>query len=185
MRHWICLPLTMGIHDRKEGTIKALFTKLWTPNGLAVQTGSNSYWDRSTLYALRGVFNAGETKLALQYLTNYTITRLLGEHVPYPVEAYPENQQAHLSAESALYGRIFTEGIFGILPTGLNSFSCTPQLPETWPSMKLEKIKAFGQTFDIVVSRKNKDIEVMVLTNGKTHYSATRPAGSAFEVTFP
>ena len=38
-----------------------------------------------------------------------------GEHVPYPVEAWPEGNQRHLSAESALYCRIFTEGLFGLL----------------------------------------------------------------------
>jgi len=47
----------------------------------------------------------------------------------YPVECGPEGGQAHLSSESSLYCRIFTEGLFGILPTGLDRFRCTPPAP--------------------------------------------------------
>ena len=122
----------MGIFDRKEGTISALFSpQLWTEDGLASRAGDSTFWDRSTLYALRGVFAAGETDKALQFLQAYSNRRLLGDHVPYPVEAYPEGNQRHLSAESGLYCRIFTEGLFGIRPTGLNSFTFTPQLPKS------------------------------------------------------
>ena len=63
LRSWICIPLTVGIYDRKEGTIQALFSpRLWTENGLLTQAGSNTFWDRSTLYALRGVYACGETE---------------------------------------------------------------------------------------------------------------------------
>jgi hypothetical protein len=118
LRHWICLPMVMGINDRKEGTIKALFEKLWTPDGLLVEKNLKTFWDRATLYALRGIFMGGETELALKKLGDYSRQRLLGEHVPYPVEAYPEGNQAHLSAESALYCRVYLEGLFGIQPKG-------------------------------------------------------------------
>lgn len=66
-----------------------------------------------------------------------------GDPVPYPVEAYPEGGQAHLSAESALYGRVFTEGMFGLEPMGLRSFRLTPRLPQKWPQMALRNIHAF------------------------------------------
>ncbi|HBK28595.1 MAG TPA: hypothetical protein DDZ04_01650, partial [Parabacteroides sp.] len=57
LRSWICIPLTVGIYDRKQETIKALFSpRLWTKDGLLTQAGSETFWDRSTLYALRGVF---------------------------------------------------------------------------------------------------------------------------------
>ena len=68
------------------------------------------------------------------------LPRLLGEHVPYAIEAWPEGGQRHLSAESGLYGRIITEGLFGIRPTGFNSFILTPRLPEVWSHMALRKI---------------------------------------------
>ena len=119
LRSWICIPLTVGIYDRKEGTIQALFSpRLWTENGLLTQAGSNTFWDRSTLYALRGVYACGETEKATQYLEYYSNQRLLGEHVPYAIEAWPEGNQRHLSAESGLYARIITEGMIGIRPTG-------------------------------------------------------------------
>ena len=184
LRHWINLPLTMGIHDRKEGTLAALFEVLWTPDGLDVQTGAGSFWDRSTLYALRGVFNAGETELALQYLTDYTQRRLLGDHVPYPVEAYPEGGQAHLAAESALYGRVFIEGLFGIEPTGLRSFTVTPRLPAAWPEMCLENVQAFGAPFDVCVSRQLEGVRVEVLREGETVYDVVAQQGGVHEVTF-
>jgi len=163
LRAWICIPLTMGIFDRKEGTISALFSpQLWTEDGLASRAGDSTFWDRSTLYALRGVFAAGETDKALQFLQAYSNRRLLGDHVPYPVEAYPEGNQRHLSAESGLYCRIFTEGLFGIRPTGLNSFTFTPQLPKSWPSMSLRRILAFGKNFDITVERQEDKLNVTV-----------------------
>ncbi len=131
LRSWICIPLTVGINERADATIKALFSpRLWTENGLLTQAGSNTFWDRSTLYALRGVYTVGATKLATDYLNYYSKTRLLGEHVPYAIEAWPEGGQRHLSAESGLFGRVITEGLFGIRPTGFKSFIVTPRLPE-------------------------------------------------------
>lgn len=170
LRAWICIPLTVGIHKRAEGTIEALFSpRLWTENGLLTQAGTKTFWDRSTLYALRGGFMAGETEKALEYMKRYSNTRLLGSHVPYAVEAWPEGGQRHLSAESGLYGRIVTEGIFGIRPTGFDSFTLTPRLPEEWNEMSLRRIRAFGSDFDIQVLRVNdKTLRVMITKNGKT-----------------
>ncbi len=80
LRHWICLPLVMGIDERKDGTIKALFEQLWTPDGLLVEKGLNIFWDRATLYALRGVFKAGATELALKKLKDYSRQRPRGAY---------------------------------------------------------------------------------------------------------
>ena len=170
LRSWICIPLTVGINKRAEGTIEALFSpRLWTENGLLTQAGSKTFWDRSTLYALRGVFMVGEVEKAIKFMKHYSANRLLGAHVPYAVEAWPEGGQRHLSAESALYGRVITEGMFGIRPTGLRSFSLCPQLPEEWNHMSLRKIKAFNSDFDIEVQRvKDKTIHVTVKKAGKT-----------------
>ncbi|WP_304590642.1 hypothetical protein, partial [Bacteroides acidifaciens] len=150
LRSWICIPLTMGIYDRAEGTVSALFSdKLWMENGLLTQSGTSTYWDRSTLYAFRGAYACGAREIATEYLEKYSATRLLGDHVPYAVEAWPEGNQRHLSTESALYCRIMTEGLFGIRPIALNAFKLTPQLPEGWNTMSLKRICAFGATFDI------------------------------------
>ena len=154
LRAWIATPLTVNLFDRKEGTIAALFSpRLWTEDGLASLAGNKTFWDRSTLYGLRGAFAAGETEKALRFLQYFSRRRLLGEHVPYAVEAYPEGNQRHLSAESGLYCRIYTEGMFGIRPIGFNSFECTPRLPAAWNHMALRNIHSFGNEFDLEVAR--------------------------------
>ena len=145
LRSWICMPLVMGIFDRAPQTIRALFSPyLWTRNGILTAAGDSTFWDRSTLYAFRGFFYAGATDTSNRYFSYYSRTRLLGEHVPYPVEAWPEGDQRHLSAESALYCRVVTEGLFGIDPLGLGEFSLMPWLPAGWDSMSLEHMQAFG-----------------------------------------
>ena len=170
LRSWICIPLTVGIDERAEGTIQALFSpRLWTKDGLLTQAGSETFWDRSTLYALRGVYAVGATEKATEFMKKYSATRLLGDHVPYAIEAWPEGSQRHLSAESALYSRIITEGIFGIRPTGFKSFTLTPRLPQEWPHMSLKKIGAFGACFDIEVKRlENGKLEVIVTNDAKS-----------------
>ena len=169
LRAWICIPLTVDIFDRAAGTIDALFSpRLWTEDGLATQAGEITFWDRSTLYALRGVFAAGATQKALDYLTFYSRRRLLGAHVPYPVEAYPEGNQRHLSAESALYCRIFTEGMFGLRPTGLRSFTLSPRLPKAWPAMTLKQVHAFGGVFDLTVTRIGEKLSIRVSPDGQS-----------------
>ncbi len=186
LRSWICIPLTVGIFNRAEGTTNALFSpKLWTDQGLLTQAGTSTFWDRSTLYGLRGVFAAGAIDRGLKFFTDYSTRRLLGDHVPYAVEAWPEGNQRHLSAESALYCRIVTEGIFGLRPTGLSSFSITPQLPSNWNEMALENIIAFGgRNIDISVSRKSDKIIVEVISNGRKLKSALVNNGTKINIRF-
>lgn len=183
LRSWICIPLTVGIDERKNGTIKALFSpRLWSKDGLLTQAGSETFWDRSTLYALRGIFACGEIEKAIEYLKYYSGKRLLGDHVPYPIEAWPEGNQRHLSAESGLYCRIFIEGMFGIRPTGLRSFTLTPRLPKTWNEMALRNIKAFGSSFDIEVEREGAKILLKVIENGKIVMKKKMNDGQTYQV---
>lgn len=168
LRSWICMPLTVGIYNRAEGTISALFSPyLWTEEGLLTQEGSETYWDRSLLYALRGTFAAGEVEKGIEYLHKYSQHRLLGEHVPYAIEAWPEGNQRHLSAESGLYCRIFIEGMLGIRPLGFRSFLLAPHLPKDWKEMSLRHIMAFGHDFDIEIKKENKGYHVLVTTEKK------------------
>ncbi len=179
LRAWICIPLTVGIFDRKQGTIDALFSSdLWTADGLASQSGDKTFWDRSTLYALRGVFAAGDIERGLKFLQYYSNRRLLGEHVPYPVEAYPEGDQRHLSAESGLYCRIYTEGLFGIRPVALNSFTITPQLPDGWNFMRLKNVHGFGKEFNIEVKREGEKTRLTVTCGGVTVLNKLADSGS-------
>ena len=157
LRSWICIPLTVGIDERAEGTLQALFSdRLWTKNGLLTQAGSHTFWDRSTLYALRGAYAVGAAEKATDYLQHYSATRLLGDHVPYAIEAWPEGNQRHLSAESGLYARILIEGMLGIRPIGFKDFVMTPRLPHDWNEVSLRQIRAFGSAFDISVQRTDK-----------------------------
>ena len=168
LRAWICYPLNMGIFDRKDETMKALFSDfLWTGNGILSESGTKTFWDRSTLHAFKGLFAAGATNQTMNYFEYYSAKRLLGDHVPYPVEAWPEGNQRHLSAESGLYCRVVTEGLFGIEPVGFRSFTMNPRLPDGWNFMRLKNIQAFQSDFDIEVHRKGKKIKVLILQDGQ------------------
>lgn len=193
LRSWICLPLCFGLAQapaRREGTIAALFSpRLWTPDGLATQAGDTTFWDRSTLYGLRGVLFAGATEEASAPLLAYTRRRLLGDHVPYPVEAYPENAQAHLSAESALYCRVFVEGMFGVVPTGLRSFEMTPRLPAAWDHASLPLTLA-GRPLRLAARRTagtGTELTVSVTdpAGSAPLFEASAPSGTAHRVTLP
>ena len=134
------------------------------------QSGDKIFWDRSTLYGFRGAFAAGYADKALEYLKKFSTFRLLGEHVPYVVEAWPEGGQRHLSAESGLYCRIVTEGLLGFRPTGFRSFTLTPQMPTEWNEYSLSNIYACtDQPINILVQRSNGwKLLVKVEKNGKT-----------------
>jgi hypothetical protein len=179
LRAWICIPLTMGIMKRKKGTVEALISKhLWRSDGLLTMEGDATFWDRATLYALRGMFAAGESDVAIQYLKEYSRRRLLGEHVPYPVEAYPEGDGRHLSAESALYARILVEGLFGIVPMGLKVFQCCPSLPQDWKKVTLKKIQYGGNIIDLTIYQVERQYKICVSINGKNEvYHCKRGEG--------
>jgi len=184
LRHWICLPLTMGIATRKKGTLKALFEKLWTPNGILVELNPDVpvekaiFWDRATLYALRGAMKVGEVALAFDKLKSYSQNRLLGDHVPYAIEAFPENNRKHLSAESALYCRIVTEGLLGIEPLGFNKLKLTPKLPKEWDAMMLNNVYIAGKSLAINVARKGESLSVLIEKNGETLLSTVIQEGA-------
>ncbi len=165
-RHWICLPLVMGIDTRKEGTLKALFNRLWTDDGILVDPNDNVLWDRGTLYAFRGAFIAGAGDSALERLIPFSRTRLLGARAPYVVEAYPEYGMRHLSAESALYCRIFTEGVLGIEPTGYKKFIITPNIPEEWDFFELNHVRIMGADLKFRIDRVEDEMQLKIYNEG-------------------
>lgn len=159
LRAWICLPLVVGLMGRKAGTVDALLSPaLWTANGLASEEGDTTFWDRSTLYGLRGLFMAGEADRAMPYLEQYILKRTLGEHVPYAVGAWPEGDQRHLSAESALLCLVFLEGVLGLLPCGLHAVSIAPHLPSKWPEVALGNVHLCGKVMDLALRRNESGI---------------------------
>jgi hypothetical protein len=187
LRHWICLPLVVDINERKNGTVNALLNKLWTENGVLVEYNPENkkekvFWDRGTLYALRGTFKAGASDISLSKLDDFSKKRLLGNHVPYVIEAFPENNMRHLSAESALYCRIFSEGIIGIEPTGFNSFTISPNLPSEWNFFNINKMHIFNTEISIHIKRINNKLKLEVYEKEKPIVNKTINNGELIRV---
>ena len=152
IRAWNCLPVYMGITERAKDTLKSIDEKLWTDGSCRSTEGEKILWDRSALYYLATLFRAGETERAWKKLKEYAQTRLLGEHVPYAVEAYPEGGMRHLSAESGLFCRVFTDGLLNI---GFDEkgFTFNAELPEELDGISVKNIYLNGKAENIDVKR--------------------------------
>ena len=180
LRSWICMPLCVGIYERAQETVKALASSyLMTEEGLLTEEGCPTVWDRSTLYGLRGMFASGHTEKATELLFRYSEKRLLGERVPYAVEAYPEGGKRHLSGESALFCKVITEGILAMRPTGLKSFTLNPVLPTGLDHLYLTNIKAFGSVFGVKLTK-----EGFTVIGEKEKVLATGSYGTSVTVCF-
>ncbi len=155
LRAWICLPLVMGLTERKEGTIAALLSPyLNGGNGmLSCERGkentSDTVWDRAELYFFRGAFLCGVGNVIWKNFSNYIEDRLLGKRAPYAVEAWPEGNMRHLSGESALFCRVILEGMLGLEMEGLHHFAITPRLPDDLSHIYLKNMEIGGLLFDI------------------------------------
>lgn len=185
LRGWILLPLAMGITERQEPTVAALMSdKLW-PHRLAgadilAESTRPTEWGRETYYALRVLFKAGRTEEALDMTRRVVQAQIFGSKGP-----YPDEDAIDMLCPGSLYPRVFTEGMFGIVPTGLDSFECTPWLPKAWPRMALRDLRAFGQAWDLVVERAGDQQKVTVRSGGKTVMTGLGPAGKTYSVTLP
>ena len=185
LRGWILLPLAMGITDRQEVTVAALMSdKLW-PHRLAgadilAESTRPTEWGRETYYALRVLFKAGRTEEALDITRRVVQAQIFGSKGP-----YPDEDAIDMLCPGSLYPRVFTEGMFGIVPTGLDSFECTPWLPKAWPRMVLRDLRAFGRAWDLVVERAGDQQKVTVRSGGKTLMTGLGLAGKTYSLTFP
>lgn len=159
LRSWICLPLCMSILDRREDTLNALFSPyLWTKNGMltcerGAENKDDTVWDRSTLFGFKGAFIADRVDPVWDSFKFYIHTRLLGERVPYAVEAYPETNMRHLSGESALFCRIIPEGLLKLWPEGCGKYSLTPRLPGQLTHLKLDGLALGGHRVCVELER--------------------------------
>ncbi len=159
LRAWICLPLCMGIDKRADETLDAMLSEyLWTEEGMltcerSAENTSDTIWDRSTLYGMKCAFLSGAGDRMMQPLLDYCRKRLLCDRIPYPVEAYPEGDKRHLSGESALFVRVVTEGLFGIRPESLDSFSFIASVPEGLERLYLNAVYISGSCFDIHIDK--------------------------------
>jgi hypothetical protein len=185
LRGWILLPLAMGITERQDATLDAMVSdKLW-PNRmqggdiLAASDRRETEWGRETYYALRVLFKAGRTEQALDLTKRVVKAQIFGAKGP-----YPDEDAIDMLCPGSLYPRVFTEGLFGIVPTGLNSFECTPWLPKDWPRMALLDVRAFGKSWDLIVERVAEGQKITVTSGRKTILSETGPAGKTCRVRF-
>ena len=144
VRAWVTLPAYMGINKRAKGSIDAIDKLLWKDGSCLSTEGENISWDRSALYYIASCFRSGEIERAFSKLKEISEKRLLGERVPYVVEAYPEYNMRHLSAESALYCRIITDGLLNIT-FNKEGYSVNSILPSELNSIKIENIYINGE----------------------------------------
>lgn len=185
LRGWILLPLAMGITERQDATLDAMVSdKLW-PNRmqggdvLAASDRRETEWGRETYYALRVLFKAGRTEAALDFTRRVVKEQIFGAKGP-----YPDEDAIDMLCPGSLYPRVFTEGLFGIVPTGLAAFECTPWLPAEWPRMTLRDVRAFGRAWDLAVEREGELQKVTVNSGGKALFTATGPAGKTYHFSF-
>jgi hypothetical protein len=183
LRGWILLPLAMGINERQDATLDAMVSdKLW-PNRmqggdiLAASDRPETEWGRETYYALRVLFLAGRTDLALDLTQRVVKAQIFGPRGP-----YPDEDAIDMLCPGSLYPRVFTEGVFGIVPTGFDSFEFTPRLPKAWPKMALRDVRAFGKSWDLVVERVGDQEKVTVSTKDREILSVTGPPGRTHAV---
>jgi hypothetical protein len=156
LRSWICLPLCEGIDERRQGTIDALFDNaLWSEYGMLTEEGTKTVWDRSGLFTFKAAFSeSGAPGRGEEKFLRYCADRLLGDHVPYAIEAYPDANMQQLSGESALFCLIITEGLLSIEPEGLRRFSFLPRLPLNLDHLSLRRVWLCGAAWDIEVEKK-------------------------------
>ena len=185
LRGWILLPLAMGITERQQTTVDALISdKLW-PNRLAggdilAESTRETEWARETYYALRVLFKAGRTEDALRLTQCVVKAQVFGNEGP-----YPDEDAIDMLCPGSLYPRVFIEGAFGIVPTGLDSFECTPWLPSAWPQMALRDMRAFGHAWDMVVERVDGKQKITVSGADKqVIFTDIGPAGRTYSVSF-
>jgi hypothetical protein len=185
LRGWILLPLAMGITERQEATVAALTSdKLWPHRqagaDILAESTRPTEWGRETYYALRVLFKAGRTEEGLDLTRRVVKAQIFGAKGP-----YPDEDAIDMLCPGSLYPRVFTEGMFGIVPTGLDSFECTPWLPKAWPRMALRDVRAFGRAWDLVVERDGNLQKVTVSSGGQTVMTGIGPAGKTYSLTFP
>ncbi len=185
LRGWISLPLAMGLLERKEGTLAALFSsKLWFEDAAGTDAGTKVVssdrgggWPRETYYALRAAFKAGQTQLGLQKTRSAVRCAMLG-----PLGPYMDEDGGDLLSPNVLYVLVITDGLFGIEPRSFDRFACTPRLPADWPAMRLQNICLMGRKVDLAVARSGREITLTVLRSGKTVFQQTGEDGTTFDV---
>jgi len=165
LRGWICMPLVVGIYERQQGTLAAIFSdKLWLKGrGLKpASTDQRAGWPRQTYYALLAAFRAGAADRAYRELQESVRQGMCGAGGPYLSE-----DGGDLLSPHALYIRALTEGLFGIDPLSLDKVCIAPSMPSGWERMAWRNIRLCGRTVDIEATHSDGKIVVRLRYQGK------------------
>ena len=157
IRAWNCMPLYMGIDHNVKDTLKSINDKLWFNGSCRSTEREDIVWDRSCLYYIATLFRCGYIDEAWDKLLIYSENRLLGERVPYAIEAYPEFNMRHLSAESGLYCRIITDGILDI-KFKKKGFTINPKL-KTNQNFRITNLCCNGKYYTIDIANGKITVE--------------------------
>ncbi|TVQ91966.1 MAG: six-hairpin glycosidase-like protein, partial [Bacteroidetes bacterium] len=84
--------------------------------------------------------------------------------------------------ESALYARVFTEGMLGIEPTGLNSFNIKPQLPTAWEEVSLYSCHLLGRNLDFIFKSTGNVVNVEIYEGNRMLLTRDLPMGKEKEI---
>ncbi|HEX5791600.1 MAG TPA: hypothetical protein VFY13_10615, partial [Luteolibacter sp.] len=182
LRGWILLPLAMDLWGRKQGTLDAMLSdKLWPARhrggDILAESTRETEWGRETYYALRVLFKAGLADQAADLTHKVVVAQIFGPRGP-----YPDEDAIDMLCPGSLYPRVFTEGVFGIAPTGLDSFELQPQLPKAWPKMALRELRICGASWDIEVERDGDAQKVRVTRDGVRVLDERGPATKRYAV---
>ncbi len=165
IRAWNCLPAYMGTGDRKAETARLIDAYLWENGSCRSTENENIMWDRSALFFIVSLFRSGDADRGWKKLCEFAQTRLLGDRVPYAVEAYPEHGMRHLSAESALFCRTVTDGLLDIKFDEKGAYA-EPHLPKELQEFAIKNIWLDGGYKDVCV--KNGKVFVTAAGNSAT-----------------
>lgn len=166
LRSHIFYPLIAKLFNKKDEVISSLIhSPVFVDGNFLTTTACDTYWDRVTLMALRGLYNAEYPTYSL--LLQYTKNRLLGDHVPYPFEAYPEGNKAHLSAESALYCRCIIEGMLNYEVIDENHVSFCLNFAESQKKLSLKNFYTNGIILHLQVKKRGQRYKVRIFQKKK------------------
>lgn len=163
-RGWACLAGMARLRFGKDAT-RYVLEKMWSEEGVLTAEGEEDVWDRESLYAIRSGFGCGLVDLATARWIELTERRLTrGRAVPYMQEN--NDSCAQLSAESALYVRVVTEGLLGMQVRGWRMAALRPRCPSGWGGFEVGNVFFAGGWLSFEVLRIEGGLRIMVDGDG-------------------
>ena len=82
-------------------------------------------------------------------------------------DVHNETRLPYADDIDALYARVFTEGVLGIEPMGINKFQKTPNIQDDWDFMELKGMLVLQSDIDIAVHKDRNTLIIKVFSNGE------------------